>query len=202
SGFMSSDSLVTPLDFLKIHSVRGYLSKNKLGKLDSNRILVGDPGLLIPRILDSGAVIPKSNTKYGVILHHKHSANQEVLNRFAHLPVKFLDIRTTNLSAFAGDMASCDVIISQSLHGLIFADALNIPNVWMELGPIHSGGSFKFYDYFSTVGREFYRKITFIPQESSQIDAQISAPNTERIQSMSEQVLKSFESALREFENE
>src|SRR5699024_8231752 len=128
-------------------------------------------GLLIPKIVHPKSEILGKREKYGVILHHKHSANQEVLDRFSHLPVKFLDIRTRDLDGFIGEMLSCDVVISQSLHGLIFADAMNIPNVWMELGPIHSGGAFKFYDYFSTVGREFYKKISYIPREISTIDA-------------------------------
>ena len=48
--------------------------------------------------------------------------------------------------------------MSQSLHGLIFADSLLIPNVWLDFGSIHIGGQFKFYDYFSTVGRPCYKK--------------------------------------------
>src|SRR5699024_6893204 len=199
SGFMSSDTVVTPLDFLKIHSVRGYLSRNNLGKLDSNKILVGDPCLLVPRIINQLPAVSAPSTKYGVILHHKHAASQEVLDRFSHLPVKFLDIRTADLATFAGEMASCDVIVSQSLHGLIFADALNIPNVWLELGPIHSGGAFKFYDYFSTIGREFYRKISFIPQAPDRIDAQIHQPNAKRVASISDQAFRSFENALSDY---
>lgn len=194
---MSSDTVVTPLDFLKIHSVRGYLSKNKLGKFASNKMLVGDPGLLIPRIVNPVDKSAVQSTKYGVILHHKHASNKEVLDRFSHLPVKFLDIRTADLGTFTNEMLSCDIIVSQSLHGLIFADALNIPNVWLELGPIHSGGAFKFYDYFSTTGREFYRKLSFVPKNADQIDSQIYTPDSKRLDGVTNQVLNAFENGIR-----
>lgn len=202
SGFMTSDTVIEPLEFLRIHSVRGYLSKNKLGKLNKTSISVGDPGLLISEVL--GSEIPESTgkTKYGIILHHKHADNQEVKDRFDHLPVKFLDIRTDDLASFVREMKSCEVVVSQSLHGLIFADALGIPNVWMELGPIHAGGAFKFYDYFSSVGREFYKKITYIPQSASAIDSQINFPDTMRLNALKNQVRKAFERALSSLESD
>lgn len=202
SGFMTSDTILEPLEFLRIHSVRGYLSKNKLGKLNENSISVGDPGLLISEVLGSEILEPTVKTKYGIILHHKHAENQEVKDRFDHLPVKFLDIRTDDLVAFVREMNSCEVIVSQSLHGLIFADALGIPNVWMELGPIHAGGAFKFYDYFSSVGRDFSKKIAYISKTESVIDSQINFPDAMRLNTVKNQVRKAFERALSNLESD
>lgn len=51
------------------------------------------------------------------------------------------------------EIASCEVIISQSLHGLIVADALGVPNVWVAPSDAMAGGRFKFDDYFSTLDR-------------------------------------------------
>ena len=48
-------------------------------------------------------------------------------------------------------IAACEFIASQSLHGLIVADALNIPNVWVRPAANMDGGDFKFLDYFSTL---------------------------------------------------
>lgn len=41
----------------------------------------------------------------------------------------------------------------QSLHGLVVADALGIPNIWIEPTPSMAGGRFKFDDYFSTLDK-------------------------------------------------
>ena len=52
------------------------------------------------------------------------------------------------------EIASCRRIASQSLHGLIVADALEVPNVWLAPSETMAGGRFKFDDYFSTLDRE------------------------------------------------
>lgn len=49
------------------------------------------------------------------------------------------------------EIAACELVISQSLHGLIVADALGIPNVWVAPSDDMAGGRFKFDDYFSTL---------------------------------------------------
>src|SRR5690606_5814540 len=47
-------------------------------------------------------------------------------------------------------VCECEVIASSSLHGLIVADAYEIPRVWLKLSDNILGGEFKFLDYFST----------------------------------------------------
>jgi pyruvyltransferase len=49
------------------------------------------------------------------------------------------------------EIAACELILSQSLHGLIVADAFGIPNVWIAPSAAMAGGRFKFDDYFSTL---------------------------------------------------
>jgi len=54
-------------------------------------------------------------------------------------------------SKMAIAMGECNLILSTSLHGLVFADAFQIPSIW-----IHSKGTsqkpFKFNDYFASLG--------------------------------------------------
>jgi len=51
---------------------------------------------------------------------------------------------------FLRAMADCGAVISSSLHGLIFAEALGIPNLWVTASNEIAGGPFKFDDWFST----------------------------------------------------
>ena len=51
------------------------------------------------------------------------------------------------------DISTCEAIVSSSLHGLIVADALEIPNVRVSFHGRLKGGDFKFEDYASGVGR-------------------------------------------------
>ena len=53
-------------------------------------------------------------------------------------------------------LLSCDLVLSSALHGIIFADALRVPSVWLH-SPHASGGltsqpPFKYRDYFESVG--------------------------------------------------
>lgn len=45
-------------------------------------------------------------------------------------------------------MHACKYIISSSLHGLICADSICIPNRWIKLSEL-LGSDFKFHDYYS-----------------------------------------------------
>lgn len=196
SGFMSIDDTIDDSPNTVVHSVRGYLSKMKLGVHDTSSVTVGDPGLLVSKIARELSGSTSSGGRFGVVLHHRHSGNDSVKRRFDHLSVDFIDIRTDDLDRFAAEIKSYDGIISQSLHGLIIADSLGIPNAWLELGPIHAGGAFKFLDYFSTVGREAYRKLSGVPKDERQIVQQLWAPSSVRITQLQRSIDAAFSRAL------
>jgi len=47
-------------------------------------------------------------------------------------------------------LLDCGLVLSSSLHGLIFAEAFGVPARWLQLrGSAHSEGWFKYVDYFS-----------------------------------------------------
>ena len=54
-------------------------------------------------------------------------------------------------------------LYSASLHGLIVADSLGIPNTWVfsKKHAIHSTAKIKFLDYFLSVQRPYVPPITF-----------------------------------------
>lgn len=49
---------------------------------------------------------------------------------------------TNDFESVIQKIAECEVLLSYSLHGLIVADALQIPNEWIQ-GNIHIAGAFK-----------------------------------------------------------
>jgi len=159
SGFMTPLILNQKItNKVKFYSVRGYLSKQVLLKQSKN-ILLGDPGLLISRVHER-APLSSERKVYGLIPHHSKMENSEFKARFSKFKsLKVIDFRTNDLKATISEMLSCDVILSEGLHGLILSDALQLPNVWINDGPLHAGGNFKFYDYFSSVGRPFTLEI-------------------------------------------
>ena len=59
-----------------------------------------------------------------------------------------------SMKIFMEQLNSCDYILSSSLHGLIFADSYNIPNLWVRFGSKVDGDGFKYRDYYEGVKKK------------------------------------------------
>lgn len=127
---------------LKVFAVRGHLTKQFL---ESKGIKVpeiyGDPALLLPHIIQYNP-IPELSNSIAIVPHCSQID-------------KYSGFRIINplddCKEVVRKIYSSKAIISSSLHGLIVADAYNIPNVWLN-GNIDEG-DFKFRDYFTSQGR-------------------------------------------------
>lgn len=129
--------------------VRGPLTATLLGLDDLPK---GDPGLLVDEALDISAGQKKH--KYGVIPHWMHSNAPEVQILLDALPnARLINMVTDDVHATTQAIVDCEFILSSSLHGLIVADSLSIPNLWIDTGPIGTTTRFKFFDYALSVGR-------------------------------------------------
>ena len=51
-------------------------------------------------------------------------------------------------------ISKCEFVVSSSLHGLVFSDALGIPNLHLKVTDKLGGDGFKFNDYYSSFGVE------------------------------------------------
>ncbi|MEB0205865.1 polysaccharide pyruvyl transferase family protein [Pseudomonas sp. CCC3.1] len=160
SGFIYTGMKLRKLKFSKIYSVRGHLSRQLITDKYPNNILLGDPGLLVPLALgDLGQTVEKKY-KYGIIPHFTKFDTEDQNEKYKALgSYRVIDFRTNDFKKIASEILSCEVIMSQALHGLILSDAFQIPNIWLDEGSLHTGGNFKFHDYFSSVGRPFNLKI-------------------------------------------
>ena len=137
----------------KVLAVRGPLTRDYLLSQGVEcPEIYGDPALLLPRFYQ-----PKVSKKYklGVIPHYA-DFNNEYLSNLKDDP----EVRIINLRGYKDwrnvidEICECEFVASSSLHGLIISDTYNVPNLWIKLSDEIRGNSFKYYDYFMSVGRE------------------------------------------------
>ena len=133
---------------LDCRAVRGPLTRAILIELGATVPEVyGDPGLLAGRLFDVTRV--EVGHELGVVPHYTDLERARAL-----LPedVLVIDI-TSGLEPVVQQIASCAIIASSSLHGVVAAEALGRRVVWFKLGEDIWGWPFKFQDHFLATGR-------------------------------------------------
>ena len=138
----------------RVLSVRGPLSRDYLCRLNVEcPEFYGDPALLLPLFYHSEKT---KRYRLGIIPHvidqnhpviemiRKNHSEEILIIDLAHYK-KWTDV--------IDQICSCEKILSSSLHGIIVSDAYGIPNHWIELSGMISGGHFKFLDYLASVDR-------------------------------------------------
>jgi pyruvyltransferase len=111
----------------------------------------GDPGLLCGLLVPDFATIPKQHP-LGLIPHYKDRKDPSVAAFLAaHPGAVMLDV-FTEPTTMLHRVTECEFVLSSSLHGLVVADSLGIPNVWVEISGGLRGQRFKFLDYYSVFG--------------------------------------------------
>lgn len=136
---------------MRFAAVRGELSKKRvediLGKeLD---IPTGDAGILASYLLSEPV---EKKYSVGIIAHYKEQDEPVFQKLVETYPQSlFIDVRQTP-DVVIRKIASCECIISSSLHGLIIADGLGIPNIHIKVSDKLLGDGFKFDDYYSAYG--------------------------------------------------
>lgn len=160
SGFISDDGNFKKKPS-KIHAVRGPLTRQRILELGIECPEVyGDPALLLPLIYT-----PKVSKEYvlGVIPHFVDKGNEYIKNLKNEYPeaVLIIDIED-QLKNVINNVNRCQYIASSSLHGLIVADAYDIPSLWIELSNNVIGNGFKFRDYMLSVNKNQLEPFRFI----------------------------------------
>lgn len=136
-------------------SVRGEKTREKLTSIGIDcPCKYGDPALLISKYHQARPL--QKRYKLGIIPHYTDLSNsilREFLSNHKN-DVLLIDLVNYNKWTDIPDqIASCDCILSSSLHGLIVADSYSVPNIWISFSDQLIGGDFKFQDYFSSVKR-------------------------------------------------
>lgn len=162
TGFIKqaeTEMLYYPKRKMKIYAVRGYLTYERLLKnglvKPSDNIAIGDPGLLVSKLIDTSKI--KKKYDLGIIPHYVDK-NSPLLDNIKVKNSVILDI-TKNPIDLLHDIAECKVIISSAMHGLIAADSLGIPNMRIILSDKITGGDYKYDDYYSAFGIKQHNRI-------------------------------------------
>lgn len=121
-------------------ALRGQLSRRALG-------IAGDVPLGDPMVLVNLLVTPEGGDDIGLV---PHVGSLPRLRKLVPAGIRLIDV-SRDPWRVVRDIGRCRIVLSQSLHGLIVADAFEIPNIWIGPAPDMAGGSFKFEDYFSTL---------------------------------------------------
>lgn len=165
SGTLSSqDPLWNTIDKpLSVRAVRGPLTRQLLlSRGIECPEIYGDPALLFPRYYTPNV---EKRYKYGVILHVSTKTNETIYSKLnTILGENMLIINPKQFSqwhSFIDDICSCEAIVSSSLHGIIIADAYEIPNVWISLDENHPDDNFKFKDYYLSVNKDISKPLNF-----------------------------------------
>lgn len=147
TGFINQTAPVNAKHFY--HAVRGRKTAALIK--GANISTFGDPGLLAECLLPDYKKIPKT-CGIGVVPHYKDRNNPEVAKFAEKIPnTRILEV-LSEPGEFLKAAAGCEFILSSSLHGLVIADAFEIPNAWIELSDAVRGNRFKFHDYYSAFG--------------------------------------------------
>lgn len=151
SGFIHETSRVA-FDQADVWAVRGNLTAERISSVRTKAAALGDPGLLAGNI---GIKRLEKKYRLGIIPHYSdyHLVFSGALRNLRQNnpgEVNIIDVQQSPVTVIRQIMM-CETVLSSSLHGLIVADALGIPNQWIEFSTL-VGGHFKFHDYYSSLG--------------------------------------------------
>lgn len=168
TGFLYEN---VPMEFcrirtLDVRAVRGRYTLNVLNRTgfcgEGQSVAFGDPGIFYPSLLST---MPSKKYEIGIVPHEvDRFAGEFVVEALMRkgISAKYIDVQDDPFAVLS-DIASCRHVLSSSLHGLIVADALGIPNRQMMLsyfGYTKEQYLFKFRDYYSSYGLELPTIIT------------------------------------------
>lgn len=145
SGVLSKD---VDVKCKKILALRGKLSAQIVAQLGYEKVdAFGDPALLLPLLYN-----PNIEKKYKIGIAPNFVELDDILKLTIDMKdVLVINLMTKNIEDVINKILSCERIVSTSLHGIIVANAYNIPTVWAKYTNKLDGDDIKFHDYFSSV---------------------------------------------------
>jgi pyruvyltransferase len=173
SGFLLPDTECLWPQRLHVHAVRGRASAARIGQPSAT---LGDPGILADRLIEKR---PAKAASVALLPNHAeldwvHTYLQSRLPRGWTVISPIQDV----LSVIA-NICKAEIIAASSLHGLIAADSLGIPCIWVRPHQPFVGGEYKFRDYESVRGTPLGPPISYavlLERSFVDIEALVSTP--------------------------
>lgn len=139
---------VQRLQNISVHAVRGPKTRKVLQDAYGWEVpeVYGDPALLYPRYFTPRA--PRQQGQIAFVPHYQH------VPHFRGLGAENISLARVaeDVETVVSTIATAEVCVSTSLHGIIFAQAYGVPWVWLNVQDNElKGGEFKFEDFFSTL---------------------------------------------------
>ena len=140
----------------QVAAVRGRLTRAELvGRLGLDVPEVyGDPALLLPRLF-------AYRRGGGGVVVCPHLSHRDLFRGVAGPGLRLVDVTDPPMSVIRA-LATADIVLSSSLHGLVVAQAYGVPWLWMrQEGKPLDRSDFKFRDFFSTLDAPEVRFFSF-----------------------------------------
>ncbi len=138
---------------MKFCAVRGELTRKRVELMTGKRLDIptADAGILASEVLKEER---KKRYDIGIIPHLcdlRDPRVEQMLKVYGN--ARFISVKEEPLKVIR-EIAECRCILSSSLHGLILADSLGIPNLHVVFADRLLGDGYKFDDYYSGYGVE------------------------------------------------
>ena len=134
----------------KVCAVRGPLTRRYLLERGIKcPEIYGDPSLLLPYYY-----YPDKKKKFKIgLIPHWSSLNSPIVKKLEkNKDVLIIKMKDYNKwTDVIDEILSCKYILSESLHGLIMAEAYNVPNVWVDI-TLKNKYDIKYHDFFLSTG--------------------------------------------------
>lgn len=148
-----------------VYAVRGKKTEQELSSKTDISVpkVYGDPALLMPSFY-TPKVNPLLTKNVSICPHFSHFEYFTNLQNSER--IKVIDVRKSLLSVI-NEIANSSVCISTSLHGIIIAEAYEVPWVWLKVSEkVLDGDDFKFEDFFTTIhGGELINSVVVKKEE-------------------------------------
>lgn len=197
--FDSAEGPLIPAD--KCVSVRGVLSRDAL-RLPQDTPL-GEPGLLISRIIAKST--PQDEyPRVGLLPHFSEFGDRASRAQMREARLKGYEILYPNASPreLAREISSLDLLVTSSLHGLVFANAYGVPAQLVSFASRNTENPFKFNDYLSVFDLQAqFRPLGEIMSTPLKVVLRSLEPQNDvigsRLEDVQNEILKASESVLR-----
>lgn len=133
-------------------AVRGPRTAECIGPHSTN--VFGDPGILLPEIFTP---VTQAEDKIVFIPHYvDFSIVKNALQKHHHIfkDSLLVDVVNESFQSVVDKIGRAKLVVSSSLHGLIFAEAYQKPAAWLKVTDRIIGGNFKFNDYYEGTSRQ------------------------------------------------